>query len=181
MRFGFRPEAHRPASSVAYVPGGRVELQGTSDVDAVGQPGGDAGGGQLRETAAAATSQQGRWPGRHNPLLTATCAILVPALYLLFVYRYAVDSLFGDDWNTLPVIHRALHGHLTFGALWSQYNETRIPVIRVVMIGFAVADHLDIRAVILLNALVFVASYGVVLALYWRYIDRPLTPIPVLL
>lgn len=125
--------------------------------------------------------ERGTWLVRHNTPITVVCAGLTPLLYLIFVHRFAVNSLFGDDWSTVPVIDQALHGHFSLGALWSQYNETRIPVIRLVLILFAYGDRFDTRSVIYLNALVFVASYGVVIVLYRRYIVRPLTPLPVLL
>ena len=105
----------------------------------------------------------------------------MPLLYLAYVIHYSVNSLFGDDWNTVPVVHDALHGHLSVGMLWSQYAETRIVINRLVFIGFAYANRLDIRTIVVFNALLFIASYGVILALFHRYTGRVLTPLPVLL
>ncbi len=113
--------------------------------------------------------------------LTWTCAGLTPLLYVIWVAHFAVDSLFGDDWNMVPGIDAALHGRFRPGDVWAQYQETRVPVVHLVFLAFAEADRLDTRAVIVLNALVFAASYAVVLAFCHRYLPRGLTPLPVLL
>ena len=87
--------------------------------------------------------------------LTWTCAGLTPLLYVIWVAHFAVDSLFGDDWNMVPGIDAALHGRFRPGDVWAQYQETRVPVVHLVFLVFAEADRLDTRAVIVLNAVGF--------------------------
>jgi hypothetical protein len=120
------------------------------------------------------------WQARHNTLLTLIAASIVPALYLGYVNHFAINALQGDDWNTVPGVNDAIHGHFSLGQLWTQYSETRIPLVRAVFDIWGVVDHLDTRPLILFNALLFIAAFGLVLALCRRYIERPLTPLPVL-
>ncbi len=80
----------------------------------------------------------------------------------------------------IPFIHAALHGHFSLGQLWSQYGEPRIPLVRAYLLLFAEVDHLDVRAAIISNAVLFIVSYGILLALFRRYLGASLTPIPVL-
>ena len=117
--------------------------------------------------------------GRHNTILTIAAASVAPILYVLFVYRYATDSFFGDDWSTALLVHAALHGHLSLGLLWSQYNETRLVLGNMVDVVFGYINRFDLRSVMLFTAVVFIASYAVLLALVHSYIGRRLTPIPV--
>jgi hypothetical protein len=118
------------------------------------------------------------WTLGHGPVLAA--GSVPPVLYLLFVIHYASNSFWGDDWSVTPVVHAALHGHLTLGELWSQYNESRLFFGTIVTVFFGVANRLDLRSVIIFSALVFIATYIVLLSLLRRYLDRPLRPIPVL-
>jgi hypothetical protein len=120
------------------------------------------------------------WAKRHNALLTIVSAGIAPVLYLLYLDRYAVNSFVDDDWSVVPLVHGALHGRLTLSLLWSQHNESRIVVGNVVDVLFGYADRLDVRAITFFSAVVFIASYIGLLALFRKYTSRPLTPIPVL-
>ena len=120
------------------------------------------------------------WARRHNALLTIASAGIAPILYLLYLDHYAVNSFVDDDWSVVPLVHGALHGHLSLSLLWSQHNESRIVVGNIVDVLFGYADRLDVRAIIFFSALVFIASYIGLLALFRKYTSRPLTPIPVL-
>ncbi len=119
------------------------------------------------------------WLARYNTVLTVIAACLTPVAYLVYLDRYAVNTFYLDDWFNVPVVHGALHGHLSMGLLWAQYNNSRIMLGRLVYILFAFADHLDLRAVVLFDGVMFIAAYGILLAVYRRYIGRSLTPIPV--
>ena len=85
-----------------------------------------------------------------------------------------------DDWFNVPLVHAALHGHLTLGGLWAQYNNSRIFVGRLFFVLFGVADRLNLRAVIFFSAGLFIATYAILLVVFRRYIGRRLTPVSVL-
>jgi hypothetical protein len=104
-------------------------------------------------------------------------ASIVAAFYLLFVIHYSVNAIFWDEWSLVPLIHAALHSHLTFGALWVQHNESRVLVPNLLIVGSALAHSYNSKTIILLGALLFVASYVLFLAAVRIYLDRPLSAI----
>jgi hypothetical protein len=121
------------------------------------------------------------WLDRHNVVLTIAVACVAPVLYLIFVDHFATGGLLFDDWGVLPFIHPALHGHFSFGQLWSQYGEPRLPLVRLDLLFFSTAFRFDTRWALFFSAAVLVAAYALLLALFRRYLGRPLTPIPVLI
>jgi hypothetical protein len=106
-------------------------------------------------------------------------AIIPPVLYLVFIFHYAVNALLFDDWNLAPFLHASLNGHFSWGAVWSQYGQPRIPITRIVFLAFASIGSFDVRGPIILSALLLVGGYGALLALAWRYLGR-LEPLAVL-
>ena len=112
--------------------------------------------------------------------LIVAAAAVPAALYMLYVYHYAVNVPFVDDWQVIPLVAAALHGHLDAGPLWGQYGDAREVMGRLVYIAFGLFDHLDERAVMLFSAALFVVSYVLVLLLFRSYLGRRLTPLPVL-
>ena len=125
------------------------------------------------------------WLARHNTPLTIGAGLLAPILYLLYVNHYAVNVLQGDDWNMVPGgVHQALHGHISLSQLWGQYGESRILLVRAVIILFALLDGFNTRSTIFFNAAVYITSYVILLALcraYFASFGRRLTPIPVVI
>jgi hypothetical protein len=120
------------------------------------------------------------WGSRHNAVFTVAAASVAPILYLLFIDRYATNSFNGDDWYVIPLLHAALHGHLSLSVLWGQFNESRLFVGHSIDVLFALVDRYDLRSVMFFSAALFVTSYVVLLALVRRYLEKRLTPIPVL-
>jgi hypothetical protein len=121
------------------------------------------------------------WLTRHNVVLTGTAACVAPVLYLLFVNHYTSNALLFDDWRMVPFVNAALHGDLSLGQLWSQYGEPRLPLVRLDLLFFAQTVQLNTRWAVFLSAGIVIAGYAFLLALFWRYLGRPLTPIPVLI
>jgi hypothetical protein len=125
-------------------------------------------------------SKSASWLARHNMLLTGAAACIAPALYLLFVIHYSMNVLLFDDWNVVPLIHAALHGHLTFSALWAQHNENRMLFPNLIFVELGILTHDDAKVTILLSAVLFVATYFLFLAMFRSYLGLPLTPLSVL-
>jgi hypothetical protein len=101
---------------------------------------------------------------------------VLAAIYLLFVLHYSINVMFWDEWSDVPIINAALHSHLTLGLLWTQHNENRIFVPNLVVVGSALVQNYDSKSIILLSALIFIASYAFILASFRSYVGRPLTP-----
>jgi hypothetical protein len=103
--------------------------------------------------------------------------VAIPSLYLLFVWHYAQNMPFEDDWNLVPLIDAALHGHLTFEALWSLHNENRIFLPNLIFVSLGILTHDDLRSAIMLSAVVFVAAFWIYLTVAKNYQQRPLRPL----
>jgi hypothetical protein len=110
--------------------------------------------------------------------IATICALV--AAYLVFVIHYSANGLLLDDWSFAHLVHAAVHGRLTLGALWSQHNENRMFVPNVMMVTLAVATHDNTRTAMIVSALVFVASYLCFLLVLQTYLRRRLMVVEVL-
>jgi hypothetical protein len=99
---------------------------------------------------------------------------------LLWVYHYSVNVPYADDWDMIPLVVAAIHGHLTMGALWSQYVAGRPFVTRLIVVAFGALDHLNEKAIILFSAFTFIASFVLMLLSFRSYLGKRLTVLPVL-
>ena len=72
----------------------------------------------------------------------------------------------------VPLIHAALHGRLTSGALWAQYHQDRMLLPKLIFVSVGVLTHDDLRVLVTVSALTFVATFFVFLVLF------PLLPRP---
>ena len=122
-------------------------------------------------------------PGESARSLTLGAGVAagaIVALYFAFVLHYSVNDIYWDDWSVVPLIHAALHGHLTFSTLWAQYSEERIIVPNLIVVGVGAATHDDTRVTVLLSAVALIAGYLFFLSLLHSYLRRQLTLLPVL-
>ncbi len=104
-------------------------------------------------------------------------AAIPAALYLFYVLHYSVNVPWGfDDWEIVPLVDAANHGHLSMGALWQQYGDRRLVVGRLILVAFGVLDNLNERHVVMFTAILFVASYVLFLVLLRGYLTRLTCP-----
>jgi len=120
------------------------------------------------------------WFVRHNSALTIATASVAPVIYLVFIDRYAINSFYNDDWSLIPIVHTALHHHVSLSQLWSQHNESRLFIGNVIIVLFGIFDRFDVRSVIFFSAVTFIGTYAGLLILLRRYLGKQLAPIPVL-
>ena len=118
--------------------------------------------------------------GRVRTLGVVAAATLPIVLYLLYVLHYSVNVPYADDWRMVSLVHSALHGHINASEFWFQWADTRLFVPAIVFVLFAFVDHLNLQLVILFAAVVFVASYILLLQLLRHYLREKLTVVPVL-
>jgi hypothetical protein len=109
---------------------------------------------------------------KYRAVPSIVAALLVPAIFLAYVARYAVNVPVADEWLRIPLIHDSLHGHLTLSALWAQYRETRILLGNVTFVLFGAIDNFDVRALALFNAAVFIVTYWLFLMVFRTYLGR---------
>jgi hypothetical protein len=119
-------------------------------------------------------------PGNYRTALTVSAVIAVPAIYLLYVAAYAVDIPQLDEWVRIPLLNASLQGHLTLGALWAQYNESRMFVSNLIFVASARLDHYDTRTLMFLSAGLFIVAYWIYLVLFRAYNARRIGPISAL-
>ena len=112
---------------------------------------------------------------RRRAVGAVVTAGVVAGLYLLFVLHYSINFIFWDEWASVPIVHAALHSHLTFGALWAQHNENRILVPNLLVVLSGLIENYNSKVLIILGASFFIASYGLLLIAFRNYLGRPLT------
>jgi hypothetical protein len=109
-------------------------------------------------------------------IVIATAAGIPALLYFLFVFHYAVNVPWSnDDWNMIPLVDAALHGHFGVSELWSQYGDRRLFVGRLFFVGFGLLDRLNEKSVMLFSAGIFIISYVLLLRVFRSYLGRALT------
>lgn len=123
-------------------------------------------------------------PGRHNsprpPTVAATAVVgLLSISYLLFVIHFSVNGLQLDDWGFVHLIHAEEHGHLTLTDLWTQHNENRMFIPNAITLTLGVATHDNTRTVMIISAVLFIASFLLFLLVLTSYLGRRLTAITV--
>jgi hypothetical protein len=101
--------------------------------------------------------------------------VALAGLYVTFVAAYGVNGLWFDDWGFVSVVHAAHTGHLTVGLLWAQHNENRMAVPYLAMLAVALPTHYDTKIVMLLDAVLFIATFGVWLAIVSSFCQRRVT------
>ncbi|MGH9919885.1 MAG: hypothetical protein ACRD6W_13605, partial [Nitrososphaerales archaeon] len=110
-------------------------------------------------------------------LLAVSCP---PILYFAYVGHFGVNSMWWDEWTLVPMVHSALHGHLTFGALWAQYNEERLFVPKLMWVFFAIATNLNTKVIVLFDAALLTGAYICLLVAHRIARGRWIGPLPTL-
>ena len=117
-----------------------------------------------------------------NRLVWGVAIFLLVILYVAYTVHYSVNNLYSDDWTIVRFINAALHHHLTLDQLWSVRggggNRLLIPYLVIVGVGYATNDNT--RFMVVINAVLFSATYLIVLVLLRSYLRRSLTVISVL-
>ena len=103
-------------------------------------------------------------------LLAPIAAVVIAGLYLLYVTHFSTNFPIAEEWSVVPLVHAALHGHLTWRDLWTQHFESRMLFPNLIFVAAGFIDRYDLRAIILLNGLLLVASYVLLLGLTRRYL-----------
>ena len=76
----------------------------------------------------------------------------IPGLtYLLYVFHYAVNVPYEDDWDGIGFVVTAFRGRLTLSDMWAQYVAGRPFVSRLFLLAFGKFDHLNEKSITLLS------------------------------
>ena len=77
------------------------------------------------------------------------------AAALLFVGRYASNVPSWDDWDMIPTLTR--FQPVTWSWLWSQHNEHRVPLPRLIFLGLDRVFGIDMRVTMVADVLLMAA------------------------
>jgi hypothetical protein len=100
---------------------------------------------------------------------SAWTAMLVAAL--LFVSRFGSNVPSWDDWDMIPVLTH--HQPVTWDWLWSQHNEHRVPLPRLVFLGLDRLFGVDMRVTMYFDVLLMAAVAGAMIVTAARLRGRP--------
>lgn len=103
--------------------------------------------------------------------------VVLSALFLAFVAHYSINVLSTDDWVTVPLVHAALHGQLTWSAMWAQHYENRMLVPNAVFVALGVLTRENVQVVMIVNAAIFIATFALFLLILRAYLSRPLSAV----
>jgi hypothetical protein len=100
-------------------------------------------------------------------------AAIFALAYVVVIMHFAINIPSSDEWvYTVPLVDAALHGHVTLGLLWQSYSDGHWFLPNLVIVPVGLYDHLNIRVLISLSALLMVASFGMLLGLTRPMIGR---------
>ena len=92
---------------------------------------------------------------------------LPPLLAALYAARFKLGVPYYDSWALVPDLQKMFAGQLTWADVWQPYNEHRILLPRLVMLGLARFTGWDDGYEVALN-LVLAAAAGLALLVQWR-------------
>jgi hypothetical protein len=99
------------------------------------------------------------WPAR----VCVGAAWLLSTLGLLaYIYHYGSNVPFFDDWHLVPYLTG--DRPVTFAWLWSQHNDHRVPLTRLLLLGLGKLCGSDFRAGMVFNVLALSATSLVLIA-----------------
>lgn len=99
--------------------------------------------------------------------LIAVSAILLPAfMALLFITVFGVNVVNYDQYEFIPLLDKLYNGTLSAEDLYSQHNEHRIVVPRLVMLGLASLTHYNTMAEMYFSWIVAASILGLIFVLF---------------
>ena len=109
----------------------------------------------VHEAAVLGAGSQPPWQERLAPPLVWATWLFMTAAALLYIHHYGRNLPTWDDWSMVPAWTGSQP--LTLSWLWSQHNEHRIPLTRLIMLGLLKVSGGDLRSGMILNALLLSA------------------------
>ena len=111
-------------------------------------------------------------PKRERTGYLNTFAVLVFAasavVGILFVRRYAVNTIYWDQFADLNVIQHAHSGTLSFGLLWAQHNENRVLFPNLIVLALAYTTHFNIVDEEFLSLVLWCLTIGLIIVAHKR-------------
>ncbi|HEV2362287.1 MAG TPA: hypothetical protein VGS21_11335 [Acidimicrobiales bacterium] len=127
---------------------------------------------ELPEHDSPAARPSRRLPEWWNPAAALFVVVAFSVAYVVFVAEGARDVIVTDAFDPVQFIAPAVHGHLSLGSLFALHNENRMLVPNVVFLVSGVLDHYNQVHLIVLGALLLVATNGLLVLLCSRFLQR---------
>lgn len=106
--------------------------------------------------------------GRVANAVALAIALLSVVGVFVFIHRYALNIVYFDQWKDVRLVHRALHGSLTFNDLWAQHNENRILVPNLIVVAIGVTTHLQVLVEEYLSGVVMCVTAALIVLAHRR-------------
>ncbi len=117
------------------------------------------------------------WP--KIPERVQVAIVFLPVLFAaIFVFFFAVDLPFADEWAVVPAVMHMESGHLLWGDIYRQHNEAVMPVSMAITLLLAKATHYDVLAEAYASFACLAGSLAVLFAFFRRF--QGTLPIPTL-
>ena len=106
------------------------------------------------------------------------------AIYFLYIAYYGVNTIFWDEWDTLPMIHHFLSGSLTFADLWNTHNENRMLFPNLFFLFNVEIDNYNTKIEMFVGGILLLLSFYIMTKIFRARIQKEIfwiTPIAFLL
>lgn len=106
------------------------------------------------------------------------------AMYFLYIAFYGVNTIFWDEWDTLPMINHFLSGELTFSDLWNTHNENRMLFPNLFFLLNVIIDNYNTKIEMFVSGTLLLFSFYIMAKIFRGRIRKELfwiTPIAFLL
>ncbi len=85
------------------------------------------------------------------------------AAYFSLIHGYGVNTIWGDQWADVQVIHHLYSGTLSLGTLWAQHNEERNFFSNLVVVLLAETTHFNVVVEMYVSAVLLTCSIGILI------------------
>lgn len=88
----------------------------------------------------------------------------IPAVaYFWLIHSYGVNTIWGDQWADVQVIHHLYSGTLSLSTLWAQHNEERNFFSNIVVVILAETSHFNVVVEMYISAALLTCSIGILI------------------
>ncbi len=106
---------------------------------------------------------------RHRTDIVAVIVfVLVGVGVFWFIHRFAVNTIFFDQWVDINVIMHAHDGTLSFATLWDQHNENRILFPNLIVLALAHTTHFNIVVEAMVSGIFVVVTTALLVVAHKR-------------
>ena len=103
---------------------------------------------------------------KHGFLLALSLIVLPSFLGAIYIKLFAINVVFWDQWELVPLIEKLYTHTLTFSDLFAQHNEHRIFFPRIIMLGLAYITHYNTIVEMYFSWILVVITFIIIFKMY---------------